>query len=97
MASTFIFTLVIVIMEADVDDADYPNIMKFLRIIIQTFRISVGDIQVFNYGPWSNKDNADNDFYMAQYVAISIIWMSWFINMIIMLIIIVNLLIAVVG
>jgi hypothetical protein len=34
MASTFIFTLIIVIMEADVDDEDYPDIMKFLRIII---------------------------------------------------------------
>ena len=65
MASTFIFTLIIVIMEADVDDADYPDIVKFLRIIIQTFRISVGDIQVFDYGPWSDKENAGNDFYAA--------------------------------
>ena len=97
MSSTFLFTLIIVIMEADVDDGDYPNIVKFLRIIISTFRISIGDVQVFTYGPWENKEGADNDFIRAQSFAIVIIWMSWFINLIIMMIIIVNLLIAVVG
>jgi hypothetical protein len=31
-------------MEADFDDEDYQDVPRFLRIFIQTFRNSIGDI-----------------------------------------------------
>ena len=51
------FTLIIVIMQADFSDEDYPGLSKILRILISTFRLSVGDIQITNYGKWD--ENSD--------------------------------------
>jgi hypothetical protein len=86
-------------MEADSDsvDDDYKNIPRFVRVIIQTFRISIGDISVNKYGKWANGDLNDKDFKIAQPVAIFIIWILWFINLFVMLIIMHNLVIAQVG
>ena len=44
-------------MQADVSDEDYPGLSKILRILISTFRLSVGDIQITNYGKWD--ENSD--------------------------------------
>ena len=64
---TFAFSLVVIIMEADSDsvDDDYKNIPRFVRVIIQTFRISIGDISVNKYGKWANGDPSDKDFLIA--------------------------------
>lgn len=64
---TFAFSLVVIIMEADSDsvDDDYKNIPRFVRVIIQTFRISIGDISVNKYGKWANGDLNDKDFKIA--------------------------------
>ena len=41
-----VFSLIIIIMEADIAPDDYEGIPKFLRIMIQTFRNSIGDISI---------------------------------------------------
>jgi hypothetical protein len=41
-----VFTLIIVIMEADIDPEDYQGIPRFMRIMIQVFRNSIGDIAI---------------------------------------------------
>jgi hypothetical protein len=64
---TFAFSLVVIIMEADSDsvDDDYINVPRFVRVIIQTFRISIGDISVNKYGKWANGNANDKDFLIA--------------------------------
>ena len=39
-----VFTIINIVMEADFDDEDYQDVPRFLRIFIQTFRNSIGDI-----------------------------------------------------
>jgi hypothetical protein len=41
---------------------DYKSVPKFLRIVIQTFRISVGDIKVNDYGEWGIDRPDDKEF-----------------------------------
>ena len=54
----FVFTLIVIIMEADIDPEDYAGIPKFMRIMIQIFRNSIGDISIIQYGKWGD-DNTD--------------------------------------
>ena len=53
----FVFTMIVVIMEADIDPEDYAGIPKFMRIMIQTFRNSIGDIAIIQYGKWGDDEN----------------------------------------
>lgn len=46
MIFIFVFTLVVIIMEADIDPGDYAGIPRFMRIMIQIFRNSIGDISI---------------------------------------------------
>ena len=50
----FVFMMVTVIMEADFSEDGYDEVPKIIRIFIQTFRNSIGDIQSYNYGPWNS-------------------------------------------
>ena len=42
----FVFSLILIIMEADgnADGGDYLDMSPFLRILMQSFRISIGDV-----------------------------------------------------
>ena len=86
------FVMVTVIMEADFPEEGYEDIPKTTRIFIQIFRNSIGDIQSFKYGPWTIK-NEDGIVY-AKPIAIFIIWLFWFLNVLAMLIILINFLIS---
>ena len=48
--------MIVVIMEADIDPEDYAGIPKFMRIMIQTFRNSIGDISIIQYGKWGDDE-----------------------------------------
>ena len=96
---TLIFTFILIIMGGDSSDVedDYKKVPKFLRIVIQTFRISIGDIKVNDYGQWGVDRPDDKEFQAVQPFALTIIWIFWFVNMFIMLIVMLNLVIAEVG
>jgi hypothetical protein len=53
----FVFSMIIIIMESDIDPEDYAGIPKFIRIMIQTFRNSIGDIAIIQYGKWGDDEN----------------------------------------
>ena len=91
-----VFTFIIVIMEGDIDPEDYEGIPKFMRIMIQIFRNSIGDISIVQYGKWGEEssDPIDLDYERAKPFAKFIIWTFWFFNLFFMLIIMLNFLIA---
>jgi hypothetical protein len=40
-----VFTIVSIIIQSKVsEDGDYPGVHPYLRILIQTFRVSIGDL-----------------------------------------------------
>ena len=46
MLYIFVFSMIIIIMEADISTDDYDGIPRIMRIIIGTFRNSIGDISI---------------------------------------------------
>jgi hypothetical protein len=56
MIFIFVFTLIVIIMEADIDPEDYVGIPRFMRIMIQIFRNSIGDISIIQYGKWGDDE-----------------------------------------
>jgi hypothetical protein len=46
MLYIFVFSMIIIIMEADISSDDYDGIPRIMRIIIGTFRNSIGDISI---------------------------------------------------
>jgi hypothetical protein len=56
MIFIFVFTLIVIIMEADIDPEDYEGIPRFMRIMIQIFRNSIGDISIIQYGKWGDDE-----------------------------------------
>ena len=77
-------------MESDFEDNDYQEVPKFLRLFLQTFRNAIGDLTVSKYGAWANNNNN----WFARQIAITIVWIFWFFNVLGMLIILINLLIS---
>ena len=39
-----LFTIINIILEADFAEDDYPDLPRFTRVLLQTFRNSIGDI-----------------------------------------------------
>lgn len=78
------------------DDDDYPSIGKILQVVIQVFRNSIGDIAPPMYENWSDnlKDKEDIG---SSIISIYLLWTIWFINILLMLIVMLNFLIAEVG
>ena len=62
----FVFSLILVIMEADgnTQGGDYLDMSPFSRILMQSFRISIGDVQINQYGKWGEKEG-DEEFKSA--------------------------------
>jgi len=62
----FVFSLILVIMEADgnTEGGDYLDMSPFSRILMQSFRISIGDVQINQYGKWGEKEG-DEEFKSA--------------------------------
>jgi len=77
-------------------ESNYPGLSKFVIIFFQIFRNSIGDIAVINYGVWIEDPEKEYTVYENQErgVAIGILWMFWFFNEFVMMIIILNFLIA---
>jgi len=88
----FFFTMVIIIMGADFDAEDYPQVDPFLRILIQVFRNSIGDVNIVDYGKWTPEEGQEAS--REQKAAMSILWVFWMLNIFIMVIVLLNFLIA---
>lgn len=55
---TMFFSVISLIMEVDVEggDEDYPFLFHFTRHFFEKYRISIGDVQISKYEKkWSNK------------------------------------------
>jgi hypothetical protein len=50
----FVFSMITIIMEADFVEDSYEDVPRFMRILLQTFRNSIGDIATNKYGGWEN-------------------------------------------
>lgn len=61
-----LFTAITLIMESDYDDKDYSEVPKNFRILIQTFRNSIGDIEPQKYGEWGLNKNNDAEYNQAK-------------------------------
>ena len=94
------FSVLLMIMGADVSDADYPNFDKndFVRMSLQVLRNSLGDIDVVDSSRWLGQDPLDEDAEVENTfdnaIAIVIIWAVWFLNLLVVCIVLTNLLIA---
>jgi hypothetical protein len=89
------FSFGIHVMGGEFDNGDYLGIPRPILTWIQMFRNSIGDIAEIQYGAWSLPEGAMiGGIFEQQTIAIMIIWLFWFLNMFIMLIVIVNFLIA---
>lgn len=76
------------------DEDSYPGLQRFVMMYITTFRESVGDINAPNYESWLDRME-DNP--KTSTVAIYTIWVVWFLNVFVTLIVMLNFLIAEVG
>ena len=61
MLYNFVFSMIIIIMEADISADDYQGIPRIMRIMIGTFRNSIGDISIIQYGKWGDDDTETKD------------------------------------
>ena len=95
-----VFTLFQVILSAKVsDESEYPGLHPYFRKMIQTFRVSIGDLQVTNYSLWANDPNAENLEFssVVRMIVVTLIWSFWIMDIYLILIVMLNLLIAQVG
>lgn len=56
-----VFSIITVIMEADFQVEGYDEVPKIMKIMIQIFRNSIGDIAVNNYGGWVKDTDYENN------------------------------------
>lgn len=89
MVGVFFQSLVMVIIDADFKGDDYPLVDRFVFLFLQVFRNSVGDIATPEYKLW-----IDHSGGWSLYISMVIIWFSWLVNILIMLIVMLNFLIA---
>ena len=57
-----IFTIIQIILQADASgiDDDYKGVDKLFRMFLQTFRISIGDLQIIDYTAWKDPNDDEN-------------------------------------
>ena len=56
-----IFSLIQYILSNKAEEADqtYPGVNSFVRMLIQTLRVSVGDLKNIEYQNWADNPNAE--------------------------------------
>lgn len=84
------------VMGADFDDKDYVGLSTGLRITIQVYRNSMGDIAPPIYKQWTDRAaESDDDF--VPFMIIRTIWLIWFLNQFICMLLLMNFLIAIIA
>lgn len=85
------------------DESEYDGLNKFMQMLILAFRNSIGDLQSPQYERWLNyiKEHRDpenpNPFFSQGQVIIYLLWALWFGNIILMVILLLNFLIAIIS
>jgi hypothetical protein len=88
----------------DVEDDDYTNLGINIIFFINVFRNSMGDVQTPKTTLWNNYldetmsgDRYSSNSYFSAYIMIYYIWVLWFVQIIFMCIILLNLLISIIS
>ena len=82
----FIFSLIQFVLSSQVEEAEetYPGVSSFLRMLIQTLRVSVGDLKNIEYEKWADDPKADKKDLKfsssAQKFLVNIVWALWVSN-----------------
>jgi len=85
------FTIEFKVLGFEFDDSEYANLGSFTQMLILTFRNSIGDLSLPQYN-----DLIEVDTSVSQFV-IYMLWMFWFMNIFLMVIMLLNFLIAVIS
>lgn len=99
--STFFFINVVFFMmlsqvlRLGLDDIAYPDINGIFGALLVAFRTSIGDIGEPDYSYWIAREEKMGHFRVS--VMIYIIWFIWLFNIVLMVIILLNFLIAVIS
>jgi len=74
-------------------EGDYTNVNGYLQYMLQSLRVSVGDLQPPSYGKWSDMVSEDK----FAYTMIGFLWISFTMQIFVMMVVVVNFLISLVG
>jgi hypothetical protein len=57
----FIFSVIKFVLSCQAEEAEdtYPGVISFMRMLIQTLRVSVGDLKNIEYEKWADDPKAD--------------------------------------
>lgn len=95
------FSLIVTIFQLDIDPGDkyYRDITSTIKAVLYIYRSSVGDIQIPNYQKWTavlSDPNGRGNSLTYDFI-LTLIWLFWFLNQFMMLIILLNFLIAIIS
>ena len=98
----FVFSIFQIILGLNVADngSEYPGLHPYIRKLIQTFRVSIGDLKVNDYSEWADDPNATDNLSFSstvRNVIVTITWCFWILDIYLILVVMLNLLIAQVG
>ena len=90
----FAFSFFYLILDMEIPLDDYPDLYPFLAYALQTYRNSIGDISPPTYPSWEARLTTEPK---AAHAMITAIWVFWFLNQLLVLIILLNFLIAIIS
>ena len=97
----FIFVLFFAILNylarVEVATDDYPNLPEMVRYIINTWRTSIGDIQLPKYTHWTHFGERGENYVNPYRFMLILIWVIWFVTQFINFIIMLNFLIVMIS
>jgi hypothetical protein len=84
--------------EIDSGDEEYLKLYSLVKYFFMTYRDSIGDISVPGYTNWDAALHKDTDKNNADWFLITfMIWICWFMNQFMCLVVLLNFLIAVIS
>ena len=90
-----LFTVLYYTLQVEVSDSSYPEVNELVKLLLQTFSNSVGNISFPRYDRWiAGIDDLPLHEHNEKKIVVFLIWMVWLSNQIINLIILLNFLIA---
>mmetsp|Transcript_19632 Transcript_19632/g.30271 ORF Transcript_19632/g.30271 Transcript_19632/m.30271 type:complete len:202 (+) Transcript_19632:2112-2717(+) len=85
------FTIEFKILKWEMDEEEYKGLTEFVQRLILTFRNSIGDLSLPGYDKWLEQPTWESK------LVVSLLWLMWFVNIFLMLIMLLNFLIAVIS
>lgn len=90
----FYFFLMFLVSGANVSPDDYSTLQPLTHIWIQVFRNSIGDIATPQFDYWDHFLESDSEL---RDTGVLLIWLIWFFEILFMLVILLNFLIAIIS